>query len=190
MNSSRFRSAGPRLLAGFGAAALLAGLGLAAARPVRSAGGPIAVAIANTPLPTTATDDHDKQGVQYEVFLPVVSNGNSGNSGFDTRYTVPAGKRLVIESISASPNNFTDSDHYTVLCFTRGGLGDVNASSSFSVLPDGSPFPTGSVHPHQYADAGSSVGVEAYRTEASGTTALDVTVTGYLVDIATPGGSS
>ena len=38
--------------------------------------------------------------------------------------------------------------------------------------------------------AGSFVDIEAYRTEASGTTTLNVTVTGYLVNIAAPGGSS
>jgi hypothetical protein len=179
MNASRFRPTGPRLLASFGTAALLVGIGLAASRPVHSAGGPIAVDVANAPLPITTADDHDKQGVQYGVFIPV--SAGSGSSNFS--YTVPAGKRLVIESVSASPNNFADNDHYSVLCLTRGGLGNQSGSSSFSVVPDGSPFPTGSVHPHQYADAGSPVSIEVYRTESSGTTSLNISVAGYLVDV-------
>jgi hypothetical protein len=180
MNASRFPLAGPRLLAVFGTAVLLAGISLAASRPVHSAGGPIAVDVANAPLPITTADDHDKQGVQYEVFIPVSAGGGSSNFS----YTVPAGKRLVIESVSASPNNFADNDHYSILCFTQGGLGNRSGSSYFTVVPDGSPFPAGSVHPHQYADAGSAVSIEVYRTESSGgTTSLNVSVTGYLVDV-------
>ena len=179
MHTARFPAAGPRLLAGFGTAALLAGIGLAASRPVRSAGGPIAVSVANAPLITTPTDNPDKQGVQYGTTIIVAANGSIASR----RYTVPAGKRLVIESISASANSFGDGDHYSVLCFTQGGIGTVSVSSSFNVLPDGSPFSTGGVHPHQYADAGTSVDLEAYRTESSGATILNVTVTGHLVDM-------
>ena len=45
-----------RLLAGFGTAALLGAIGLFASRPAHTAGGPIPVSVANTPLATTAAD--------------------------------------------------------------------------------------------------------------------------------------
>ena len=48
--------AAPRLLAGFGTLALVVGIGLAASHPAHTAGGPIAVTIANTPLAVVAVD--------------------------------------------------------------------------------------------------------------------------------------
>jgi len=58
----------PRLLASFGTVALLTGLGLAASRPARSVGGPVAVSVANTPLATAPTDEAaPKQPFQAET---------------------------------------------------------------------------------------------------------------------------
>ena len=53
---NRFTIYLPRLLAGFGTLALFGAIGLLASRPAHTAGGPIPVSVANTPLATTVSD--------------------------------------------------------------------------------------------------------------------------------------
>ena len=99
------------------------------------------------------------------------------------------GKRLVIETVSAQSNSFEDTRHYTVECSSYGGLTGSSGTGAFDLLFDGSPFPVGEAHPHEYADAGNSVNAIVERTESSGVSDVTVTVMGYLVDISGPGGS-
>lgn len=174
-----FRLSIPPLLAAFGTAVLLTGIGLAASRPVQSAAGPIPITIANSPLPTTAADDHDRQDVQFNGLLQIVDGGNSDYN--DTSCTVPAGKRLVIETGSARAS-YGDTKRYSVSVFSNGGVAQNSARADFGILPDGAPFPIGSAHIHQYADAGSAVSVFLYRTSNGGCSFISSIVTGCLVD--------
>ena len=50
------RSLTPRLLAGFGTAALLGAVGLFASHPAHSVGGPVPVTVTNAPLATRPID--------------------------------------------------------------------------------------------------------------------------------------
>ncbi len=188
------RTHAPRLLAGFGTAALVAGVGLfASSRPARTAGGPVPVTVTNTvpvtalaPLPTTSADAPAKQGVQSSANLFL-----SGSESFVTEdvYTVPAGKRLVIETVSAFTNGSNDTHHYSIFYRSTGGLGSGFTYGSFAMVPNGSPLTSGESHPHQYADAGSHFYIQVDRAEASGVSIVSITFTGYLVDISGPGGS-
>ena len=176
-----------RLLAGFGTLTLLAGIGLLASRPAHTAGGPIGVTVANTPLATTAADNPAKQGVQIEADLLIDDTFRENDMQV---YTVPLGKRLVIETVNSSTSRRGDESHYSIHYAVAGGLDKNQGQGYFNQLPDGSPFSVGVSHTQLYADAGDKVFLQVDRTEASGKSYVSVTFTGYLVDIATPGGSS
>ena len=165
----------PRLLAGFGTAALVAGVGLfASSRPAHTAGGPIPVNVANT-VQTTATDGPAKQPVRFAASLI----GVVGEVATDAPYTVPAGKRLVIEYVSAKSNTNGDKNTYTV----EVDAGSASYSSAFFNLgPSAAPFTAVSQPVRLYADAGTAVNVTLFpsRNNASDVT---VSITGYLVDV-------
>ena len=88
---------GPRLLAAFGIAALVTGIGLATSRPTHSAGGPISVS--RTPLMTTTTADGPDQRPVREYADITISDGYTGAG--KTIYAVPAHKRIVIDKVFA-----------------------------------------------------------------------------------------
>ena len=160
----------PRLLAGFGTLALVAGVGLfASSRPAHTAGGPIPVTVANVPLVTTAADNPAKQPVELQNVL------NSAGT-FQVFYTVPAGKRLVIEYVNVVSNVLNDPNRYSLIIIHN------NVYTNFSVVPDGSPYVASSHKVLLYADAGSQVsGFFQYSGSNSNPNIYD-TITGYLVD--------
>ena len=179
-----------RLLPGFGTLTLLAGIGLLASRPAHTAGGPIGVTVTNTPLATTAADNKDKQAFQSYVYVGL-SNG-SYDSTADTK-AVPVGKRLVIESVTARARGQIDSNTSRYSVFYQsggGGLGSEYAEGCFNIVPDGSPFSIGASHSPLYAEAGEKVSFTVYRDRKDLNDFVLIWLTGHLVDIATPGGSS
>ena len=176
-----------RLLAGFGTLTLLAGIGLLASRPAHTAGGPIGVTVTNTPLATTPTDNPAKQGFQFEadVYMDTAVRQNGMQI-----YTIPPGKRLVIDSVNSSTSRRNDGSHYSIHYAVSGGLDYNKGQSYFNQVPDGSPFSVGVSHVQLYADAGDKIFLQVDRTEYGDSTDVSVTFAGHFVDIATPGGSS
>ena len=174
-------SLAPRLLAGFSLAALLSAAGLyASSRPARTAGGPIAVNVANTPLAVSSTDSRNKQPIQFSQDLFIRANESYGDAKV---YTVPAGKRLVIESVNAGTYSFSP-DRYTIAYSSVGGVEkSQQAILSFNLLPDGAPFETGTSLSHLYADDGAGVFAVASRRGFGGFSNISLTFSGYLVDI-------
>ena len=163
---------GSRLLAGFGALALLGGIGLASTRPAHTAGGPIAVNVANTPLTTTATDDPAKQPFQVTKLI-------SNNSSSVDFATVPSAKRLVIESATAFSNLFNDTHNHTVsVLFT----GSNDAFQEIDLLVNGSPYPAVTEKVLLYAEAGETTEVFV-QTSGNSTPAIYVTLTGHYVNV-------
>ena len=164
----------PRLLASLGIVALLGGIGLFASRPAHTAGGPVPVTVTNTPLATVAVDAAAPSlpiGVQQVI--PVM-----GGFGGDTVYIVPAGKRLVIETISASTEFPTDvPDSYSVLVV-------VNKFATFagiSLQPEGS-LAVGSQAVHLYANPGTTVQARIFGKSTANDAKVGVGISGYLVD--------
>ena len=107
MIPSRLFLTGPRLLAGFGTLTLLAGLGLLASRPAHTAGGPIPVSVANTPLAVTSADAPYQQPFQA-ITAYTIPNGSIFSVTLTKGVppiTVPAGKRLIIQTVSVNENN-------------------------------------------------------------------------------------
>lgn len=157
--------------AGFGPAALVAVVGLfASSRPAHTAGGPIPVNIANTPLATTAADSPAKQSVHVQEIL-------SQSGTFSIFYTVPAGKRLVIEYINLFSNVPSDPDLYT-LALQTGGMITV-----FSLVPNGSPYVGASQKVVLYAEDSSPVTGFFQYNGSNSAPQIYVTLSGYLVDV-------
>lgn len=138
MNTSR--SFAPRLLAGLGTLALVAGVGLfASSRPAHTAGGPVPVSVANTPLATTAADNLALQSVTITNEL---SNATPGGKASSTFYTVPTGKRLVVDYVSSGAAIPNDTNRYSLFVATF--RGNVAQYANFNQLPDSSPYSSAS----------------------------------------------
>ena len=103
----------PRLFAGVGTLTLLAGIGLFASRPAHTAGGPVAVSVANTPLAVLNrdTDNPARHAVGDTLNL---GSESLGKVLVGSLYTVPANKRLVIEHLSATANQDHDANGYNI----------------------------------------------------------------------------
>ena len=166
----------PRLLAGFGTLTLLTGLGLASARPARTAGGPIAVTVANTPIVTTQTDPAAPSQPFQHTFQTEAPNDIRTSESI----VVPAHKRLVIEYVSASLNEYPAGVGGTAYLVTTAG-GETVYYYTVSHAQD---FNKRSQSVRIYADPGTTVTVGAssdnYSTPHIGT---DTEVSGYYVDV-------
>ena len=163
-----------QVISGLALSVLLCGLGLFASRPGHTAGGPIPVSVANTPLSTTPTDNPAKQPFQTTVLITI-------DNKFVPLTTVPAGKRLVIESINTFSNYATDSQTYRIVLSpdTRTSL-----YQSF-VLPPGTvsaPYANITQKILMYAEAGQEVDAAV---GASGTLSpsVYVSLSGYYVNV-------
>ncbi len=167
MNS--LRPFAPRLLAGFGTLALLASIGLFASRPAHTAGGPVPVAVTNA---VQERDSPPRQPVEVNFLL----SSTGGQDIFKTMYTVPAGKRLVVEYVTA--RSFIPSDGNSYSLSFQGGEG----RAFFSVLPDGSPFSSGTQKTLVYVEAGNPFFV-SINSNGVNFTNIDVAFSGYLVDV-------
>lgn len=162
-----------RLVGSLTLLALLGGLGLMASRPAHTAGGPVPVTVTNSPLyaVTQASDDPARQPVSVTQRLfgaPIIL------------YTVPAGKRLVVEYISTTASQSLDANGYNfVVSASQGGqIQDV----SFNELPDAAPYSAASQNVRLYADAGTDVNVSVYSSQKNQTD-VSFTLIGHLVDV-------
>ena len=169
------RPLAPRLLAGIGTLTLLAAVGLFASRPAHTTGGPVPVTVANA---VQERDSPVRQPVQAGVLL-----GNAAGEQFTGKfYTVPAGKRLVIEYVTASSLAYVagyDQNGYRIQIQTGNGNGGV---AFFNLVPDAAPAPSVSQVVKLYSDAGTTVRATL---DTTGVNYSDVEIgfTGYLVDI-------
>jgi len=174
------------------------------------------VNIANTPLPVTGSvtlAPGASVNVNSSVANPVrvrsvndaiqpvqasvscTSPSNTIGCGPATIYTVPTGKRLVIEYASMDacllPGQTVELSIYTTLgsAFTRhyvnisppaAGPGVTNIGCN---LPAASSITTVGQALRLYADAGTTVDVEGDRNAIAGSANLHFTISGYLVDV-------
>ena len=163
----------PRLFAGIGTLTLLAGIGLFASRPAHTAGGPVPVAVTNTPLyaVTRASDDPARQPVSITVELDGTPTGI---------YQVPAGKRLVVEYIAGTAARSNDANSYNFLVTVE--QGGQNQNASFNELPDTAPYSAASQNVRLYADPSTDVFVSVFSNNKN-TTDVSFTLVGHLVDV-------
>lgn len=95
-------------------------------------------------------------------------------------YKVPPGKRLVVEYLSATVHEGSSAAGYNFQVTVTQGGGQHYAN--FNEVPDAAPYSAVSQPVRLYADAGTTVTVDAY-TSGQSATALDFTLSGYLVDM-------
>lgn len=155
--------------------ALVAGIGFAASRPAHTAGGPIPVTVANTPLLTTLTEPAaPTQPFQY-LFQTVDSGPHTSQS-----IVVPAHKRLVIEYISASLNEYPSGIGGGVYLETVAGGQDVTYYLTDSIQD----FAKRNQSLRIYADPGTTVTVGADSSNfVTGPIGTDTEVSGYYVNV-------
>jgi hypothetical protein len=162
----------PRLLAGLGTAALVIAVGLfASSRPAHTAGGPIPVAVANTVVNRDA-DGPAKQPFQMEyiLFFP-------GFFGQHTFVTVPAGKRLVIESLTAQYSVSVAKNSYSV------ALSSSTGEVGLSLTPSAEPYSIKTQPVRLTAEAGNDVTMYINSNEAEANGYVEVSISGYYVDV-------
>ena len=172
--SSRSSSLGARLLAGVGTLTLLAAIGLFASRPARTAGGPIPVTVANTPLAVVTTG-----GTPVEGYVTV--SDPSATSFSNLVYTVPAGKYLVVEGITLLPTLIGTTAGYTGVILHEDAVGNILSLSTLSAGP-GVGAVSGTTQPIRiHAGPGDKILANVFKTGAGGISAY-VSLSGFLVD--------
>ena len=163
--SSRIAS---RLLAGFGLAALVGASALVSSRPAQGTGGPVPVQVIGT-ASVSQSDLGARQPFGMRLYPSIATPAT---------FTVPAGKRLVIQDVAAFNYGGTAKDVaiYTV----------VNGVSSGRVIPynvtvGGTLYATASLT--DYADPGTTVSVAVDDNNSSDTAGVNVDIHGYYVNI-------
>ncbi len=169
----------PRLFAAVGTLTLLAAAGLfASSRPAHTAGGPVPVTVANT----VQNHDRDNPALQPVGVTDFVQT-NDQTYATKTLYTVPPGKRLVLESVSAISQAPGDTAGYTVFVNTGTGTGRAVAvvTASPAAAETGGAYSAATQPVRQYADSNSPVFVQVYKKGSAGFQ-VAVSLSGYLVD--------
>ena len=163
---------------------LLGSIGLAASRPARSisAGGPVPVQVVNstaTPALTRDVDNGDRQPFQQ----PFTMNFGRGDTEIldNPVLSVPAGKRLVIETISVSRGFSARGTLNPTISNRLNGI-----SINFALPPvaaNGANNP-GIMQPTRlYADGNQAVIIRADRSDATFPESDLVSISGYLVNL-------
>lgn len=160
--------------------ALVGGIGFAASRPAHTAGGPIPVTVANALLYaiTRDSDNVARQPVSVTTFL--YSNATTSYVSDSNLYTVPAGKRLVIDYVTSVAYNLDDANSYNFDVITR--QNGSNQNINFNELPDTAPYSAASQKVELCADPGTTVRVDIYNDQKNAPSVL-LTIAGHLVDV-------
>ena len=161
----------------------------AEAVPVAVQGTP-SVSVSGTPTVmvgnTVPTRSQDEPGLQPVQRTELVIFGGGQQIKDQTVYTVPAGKRLVIEEGSVRGQLFTGVTQAMVFLRSNGGGfgGHYVPLTSVGVLDGYGLVLVGTQVLHGYADSGSVVDASVVLNTAGGSGArFEVTLTGHLIDL-------
>ena len=177
---------GPRLLAGFGTLTLLGGIGLLSSRPARTAGGPVPVNVSNLPLPTTPTDlaapsQPFQASTTYEI-KPGLISGSVASDFLYTDITVPAGKRLVIQTVGVERNGV--ANYQTLRSDINTTVNGKTVSFPLPLVPYDFPaYPGVTQSMTLYSDGGTVLTFYVVRSGTVGTEFVNLRVSGYLVNM-------
>lgn len=169
-----------RVASGLALLGLMAAVGLFASRPAHTAGGPVPVTVANTPLPTTAADNPAVQPFQQEISY--YFDVGSRTAVLDSEgIIVPAGKRLVIQTVSEYSTSRASTGMKTFIHVKSRG---VNGQYSLPPLQNiGQPYPGAVQTITLYADPASTVSFEVLRANPTDVEYAVFEVCGYYVNI-------
>jgi hypothetical protein len=171
------RRLGTRLAGGLTLLTLLAAVGLfASSRPAHTAGGPIPVSIANTVV------NRDADGPAKQPFQMVYSLYFPGGTGNHTFVTVPTGKRLVIESLTADYNVSGDKNSYSV-ALASSSPSSFTGVVGLSLTPSAEPYSIKTQPVRLTAEAADDVTVYVNSNQADSNDNIQVSISGYYVDV-------
>jgi len=148
---------------------------------------PVPAQITNTTLPTVASDNPAFQPFQANIYVNI-ANGASGGTdngnvspGTQT-VLIPAGKRLVVQTVSAYRSGAISTQ--TVQIFINTSVGGTYAAFAMPLISGSTASYVGAAQPITfYADGGTELLANAFRSGTSGAESETVTITGYLVNI-------
>jgi hypothetical protein len=138
--------------------------------------------LGNGPLPVRDVDN----GLQpfHESVGLFLAGGNSGNS--ETLLTVPAGKRFILETVSARAElAAVDTPNRVEIITQLGGkpvLHEILLSRQGLNL-NGQPVFVGTHSIRAYSDPGTEVKFQFSRSDTTNNASADVTISGYFVDL-------
>jgi hypothetical protein len=165
----------------FLAALLIAALAPKATRSIAVA----LVQVANTPsdpVPNRDVDDRDRADIGYAA-CNVRSSSGLGIVSNDSCFTVPAGRRFVIDQVDGlCTTGSGNAVGFATLSFTTGGL----ATTAYLVLTPQAPL-FGAVEytlnqpVHYVADPGSTLGIGAETSDLTGDTFCTFNFSGHFV---------
>ncbi len=169
------KPAAPRFFAAFGLLALVGAVGLVSSRPARTAGGPIAVSVANTPLAVTTAS-----GTPAEGFIEI---GSPTNSVFNKLlYTVPAGKRLSVDTLTLFTGIIGDTSGYTGLIIHKDAAGNEISYFILSAGPGTGGLSGTTQAYHFQAGPGDTIVVDVLKAGTGPITQAVVSLSGTLAD--------
>jgi len=161
-------------MASIGTLAIAAAIGVFASRPAHTVGGPVAVAVSNT-IANQDIDNPDRQPFLKYVSVNTVNTDNTAVS-----VPVPAGKRLVIETVTAY-REAVSQPAINAQIYLRGQVNGVSGLYGLPLLTNSLRITT---QPMRFrADPGTNVLVIASLSGPVASEIDDVTLSGYLVDV-------
>jgi hypothetical protein len=177
----------PRLLAGVGLIALLGAVGLVSSRPAHTAGGPVPVTVANSPLNVQNHDADNAARQPFQASTQYVIPAGKYLGALDTAnnyadIVIPSGKRLVVQTVSEYiVQSSTGQVYKTFILPLSDGIRSAYALPG--VIPDGTSLPGVTQSMTLYAEPGSTLLWDVFRNNTSGKSFIQVIVCGYLVDV-------
>jgi hypothetical protein len=135
--------------------------------------GVIAVLVASGPVLAAPADLRPKDAEPFQVAVPTFNQSAGAKL-----YTVPDGKRAVIEYVSAT---CSDMKRVAAAVLQTSAAG-VTAPHLIAMQPSGGGTFTGAQHLRAYADQGTYVWMMARNYESGTYTCFDGAISGYLVD--------
>ena len=146
-----------------------------------------AVITNNSAKPVPTIDTAAQKPFQANIYINIADGasggGDNGNVSPGTQtVSIPAGKRLVVQTVSAYRSGTISTQ--TVQIFINSSVGGNYAAFSMPVFPATTASYVGAAQPMTfYADGGTQLLANAFRNGTSGAESETVTISGYLVNV-------
>ena len=174
-----------RMLAGFIATLAMCAVSqtatFAASQPV------VVTNPSSSPVPTVGRDNPAFQPFQANIYINIANGssggGDNGNVSPGTQTVlIPAGKRLVVQTVSVYRSGAISTQ--TTQVFINSSVGGSYAAFALPVISGSAASYVGIAQPMTfYSDGGTELLANAFRNGTAGAEADTVTISGYLVNV-------
>jgi hypothetical protein len=150
---------------------------------------PVPAKITNTTLPTVASDNPAFQPFQASIYVSIANGSNSGGDNGNVSpgtqtVLIPAGKRLVVQTVSMYRQGTIATQ--TVQIFINSSFGGTYTAFALPVVGGTTASYVGAAQPMTfYADGGTELLANVFRSGTTGAESETVTISGYLVNLPT-----